>query len=206
MSLCRHLRLASVQPRPSLLAVAGVRFNSNAATDLVSAIRTALKDSMRAKDTFKSGVLKVCRLPTHSLILDWCILTVVYGVYVQSALGEIQTASYAAQGQSAPSATKTLLKSIKKRHEAIDTFLSSGRQDLAKAYENELEVLKAFVSEQATPTADELEGVVKAALEKLGLEQGDKQAMGKLMKSVKEALPDVDGRQLAETAKKVLSA
>lgn len=126
--------------------------------------------------------------------------------HAQSALGEIQTASYAAEGQSAPSPDKTLSKSIKKRQEAIETFLTSGREDLAKTYESELDILKAFVSEQATLSAEELEGVVKATLQKLGLDQGDKQAMGKLIKGVKEVLPEVDGKQLAQTAKKVLSA
>lgn len=124
---------------------------------------------------------------------------------MQSALGEIQTASYVPEGQEAPSPSKTLAKSLKKREEAIETFLGSGREDLAKTYQQELDILSQFVEKQTSRTAEEVEKLVQAAIDNLKLDRSDKQAMGKVIASVKQTVQDIDGKQLAATVKKLLT-
>lgn len=123
----------------------------------------------------------------------------------QSSLGEIQTASYAPEGETAPSPSKTLSKSIKKRQEAIETFLQSGRQDLAAQYKDEVSILSSFVAQQTTLTSEQIDQLVQSTFAKLQLDKNDKQAMGKLIKAARDATPDVDGKALAASVKRFLT-
>ncbi len=82
-----------------------------------------------------------------------------------------------------------LAKQVKMRKDALADFEAAGRQDLADAYNAEIEVLKAYMPKQLT--AEEIMETVKNAAAEAGIEAGSgKGSMGRLMGSV---MPKVKG-------------
>ncbi len=93
-------------------------------------------------------------------------------------------------------------KEVKKRQDAAEQFTQAGREDLATKERDEIEVLHVYLPKQLT--SDEVEAIVKAAIDKLGL--SSKKDMGQVMKAVMaEHKGKVDGKLVQAAASKFLS-
>jgi uncharacterized protein YqeY len=110
-------------------------------------------------------------------------------------LGDIQTAE---KLPSAPSPLKTLQKSIKKREDAISTLPA----ELQRQYRSEIDVLSPFASSGAAEPVLDLEQLQEVAAT-LFKDLGEGRTMGALVKAVRERLPDVAGKDVALTVKKL---
>ncbi|KAL8278189.1 hypothetical protein RQP46_009362 [Phenoliferia psychrophenolica] len=141
------------------LRTQSLRTYATAPSSLDASLRTALKGSMKARDAFRSGVLR-------------------------SALADLQTASHTGSAPAAPS--KTLSRSISSRLDAATTFDTSNppRPDLAEQYRSEASILSEFVEpEAAGMDASELDALVKGVMSELGLVEVGKD-MGRVIKAV----------------------
>lgn len=94
-------------------------------------------------------------------------------------------------------------KQVKMRTDALDDFVKAGRDDLIEAYNNEIEVLKAYLPEEMS--YDAVLAEVKKIAEDSGLERNMK-SMGAMMKSVMAELKDkADGSMVSKAVKDYLS-
>ncbi|KAM0753165.1 hypothetical protein T439DRAFT_378878 [Meredithblackwellia eburnea MCA 4105] len=164
------------------LATAAARSYATPASPIDTALRTALKTAMKAKDSFKAGVIK-------------------------SALADLQNASHL---PSPPSPSKTLAKSIASRLDGASTFDSSTppRPDLAEQYRNEAAILKEFVEpEPEAMDPAELDAVVKKVVEGLGLASIGGKDSGRVIKGVMDTLAGkAGGKEVSEAVKRFVMA
>ena len=87
---------------------------------------------------------------------------------------------------------------IKQRHESIDQYRKAGRDDLAKAEENELQALKAFMPEQLSE--EELSQALDEIISEV--DAVSMKDMGKVMKAAMAKLAGkADGRTINEMVK-----
>ncbi|MFH0890407.1 MAG: GatB/YqeY domain-containing protein [Candidatus Liptonbacteria bacterium] len=95
-------------------------------------------------------------------------------------------------------AEQVMQKEIKKRKEAIVLYERGNRPDLAAKESNEIKIIAEYLP---PPLASaEVESVVKAMV------TGGEKDFGRVMRLAKEKLGErVDGRELSEVVKKVLS-
>ncbi|CEH14883.1 Uncharacterised domain YOR215C, mitochondrial [Ceraceosorus bombacis] len=173
---------------PSLLHHGGVRCLSATSTlrsadaeqELLTRLRSALKDAMRAKDQAKAGVWK-------------------------EVLSKYETSQKSST--STTTTTTNLLSILRKaqasRVEAAKDFrsLASPREDLAESESKEAEWIASLLP--AELSADELQEAVKKAIQSIG-DQG-KSTMGKVIKEVSAATQGrADGKQISQAVKKAL--
>lgn len=80
-----------------------------------------------------------------------------------------------------------IAKEVKKRKDVLPDYIKSGRDDLIADLKREIEVLTGYLPSQLTQ--EELDGIVKAAIDKLGAVS--MKDMGKIMA---EVMPKITGR------------
>lgn len=96
---------------------------------------------------------------------------------------------------------KLILKEIKKRQESIEAYRNAGREDLAKAEEEELKILEEYAPKMLSK--DEIVAIVSAVIEELNATQKD---FGKVMKEVMARVKgSADGKLVNEVVKELLS-
>jgi uncharacterized protein YqeY len=95
-----------------------------------------------------------------------------------------------------------IAREAKRRKDSIEQFEAGGRQDLADNEKTELEILSSYLPEQLTE--DQIEAVVRAQAEKLGIT--DKSGMGQLMgASMSELKGKADGNAVKTVVEKILN-
>ncbi|GAA5936527.1 hypothetical protein JCM21900_005693 [Sporobolomyces salmonicolor] len=150
---------------------------------LTASLRAALKQSMLARTTERTAVIK-------------------------SILADLQNASH--QAGSPPSPFKTLALSISRRVDAAQTFRSSSppRTDLADQYEREAEILREFGPKKAEMMAPEqLDEIVREVMKICELEKVEGKDTGRVIKLVRERTGDrAEGKDVADAVKRVGSA
>lgn len=98
---------------------------------------------------------------------------------------------------------KIIKKQVKMRTDALADFVKAGREDMADAYEQEIEILKSYLPEEMGE--EEIKAKVKETADKLGIEEG-MQNMGALMKAVMAELKDAaDGSAVNKAVREFLS-
>lgn len=80
-----------------------------------------------------------------------------------------------------------IAKEVKKRKDVLPDYIKSGRDDLIADLKREIEILTGYLPSQLTQ--EELDGIVKAAIDKLGAVS--MKDMGKIMA---EVMPKITGR------------
>ncbi|MGQ9856315.1 MAG: GatB/YqeY domain-containing protein [Fervidobacterium sp.] len=96
---------------------------------------------------------------------------------------------------------KLILKEIKKRQESIEAYRNAGREDLAKAEEEELKILEEYAPKMLSK--DEIAAIVSAVIKELNATQKD---FGKVMKEVMARVKgSADGKLVNEVVKELLS-
>lgn len=80
-----------------------------------------------------------------------------------------------------------IAKEVKKRKDVLPDYVKSGRDDLIADLKREIEVLTGYLPSQLTQ--EELDGIVKTAIDKLGATS--MKDMGKIMA---EVMPKITGR------------
>lgn len=93
-----------------------------------------------------------------------------------------------------------IAKQVKMRKDALSDFEKAGRTDLLDSYNREIEILMTYLPAQLT--IEEIIVIVKETMAELGIE-GDKQNMGKLMKSV---MPKLKGSADGGDVKKAIES
>lgn len=86
-------------------------------------------------------------------------------------------------------------KMVKQRQESVEQYLAAGRQELADAEQAQINVLETFL-----PKAASEEDIVRAfnqAQETNGW-TAEKKNMGLFVKAIKSALPNADGKMVAQ--------
>lgn len=102
---------------------------------------------------------------------------------------------------SAEDVASVLSSMAKQRRESIEQFSKGGREDLAEKERMELEILRSYLPEQATP--EELEGVIVEAIKETSAE-GIKD-MGKVMRLVMSRVKGTaDGKLVSQRVKDLL--
>ena len=89
----------------------------------------------------------------------------------------------------------------KQRIEALEMFQAGGRGDLVERETREKELLEAYLPQ--TPTREVIEQTVKQVMTELGATTV--KDMGKVMQASKQRLSGVDGKELSDVVKGLLS-
>ena len=93
-------------------------------------------------------------------------------------------------------------KQVKQRRDALADFEKAGREDLVEQTNREIEILLTYLPKQLT--TEELEAIVKEAIDRLGIDS--KKGMGALMKDVMPKIKGMaDGKAVNQAAAKFLS-
>jgi len=93
-------------------------------------------------------------------------------------------------------------KMVKQRLESVEQFIAAGRKELAEAEQAQINVLETFLPKAATE-----EDIVRAfnqAKDANGWE-AEKRNMGLFVKAIKAALPNADGKMVAQVVQSQLS-
>jgi uncharacterized protein len=90
----------------------------------------------------------------------------------------------------------------KQRVESIEQYTAGGRQDLVAQEEREKELLEAYLP--AAPSRDAIEQAARAVVAELGAKTI--KDMGRVIQATKERLPGVDGKQLSDVVRALLSS
>lgn len=155
------------------------RFASNEATPSIETVlRTALKESMKAKQKQQVDTIK-------------------------SVLGDMQTLK---STPNPPSPTKILAKAIERRRSAAQEFASAKRDDLAKQYKEEADLLESLTPKRETMLEAELDDVIRNVMKELGFEDATGKRLGQVMKAAVEAVAGkAGGKEISEAVKRVTS-
>ena len=93
-------------------------------------------------------------------------------------------------------------KMVKQRQESVEQYLAAGRKELADAEQAQINVLETFL-----PKAASEEDILRAfnqAKETNGWE-AEKKNMGLFVKAIKAALPNADGKMVAQVVQSQLA-
>lgn len=140
-------------------------------------VEQQLKEAMKAKEAVRVKALR----------------------QIKSELLKLQTSGreYSEQDE------KAMLKRLVKQHnESIEAFQGAGRAEQAEEERQELEIIQTFLPPQLSGA--ELEAAVKQAVSETGA--SSPKDMGKVMKHLKSAGVEADGREMSEMVKNVLGA
>jgi len=95
---------------------------------------------------------------------------------------------------------KLILKEIKKRQESIEAYRTAGREDLAKAEEEELKILEEYAPKMLSK--EEIKQIVSTVISELNATPKD---FGKVMKEVMARVKgSADGKLVNEVVKELL--
>lgn len=142
-----------------------------------------LKEAMKACKEFETGVLRMLLSSLHNKEIEK------KGKSGDSMLLDEEV-------------IEVLSKEAKKRKEAAELFNNAGRQELGEKELRELELVKKYLPEQIS--AEEIEKVVKAAVEKTGAKTVKE--FGKVMaEAMKDLKGKADASAVSEAAKKFLT-
>lgn len=131
--------------------------------NLSEKINEDIKNAMKNKETFKLGVIRAIK-------------------------GGIQLAKIEAKHElTDEEVIDVISKQIKMRKDSIEEFTKAGRDDLAKQYQNEIEILNEYMPEQLT--SEEVNKIIEDAFSETN--PTSMKDMGKIMKIV---TPKVKGR------------
>lgn len=150
-------------------------------TMLKTQIQHDLHDSMRARDTLRSGTLRM----------------------VLTSITNAEVAGDEARELSDDEVLKVVTREAKKRKEAATAFTDAGRPELAATEKAELEVLEGYLPTQLDDVA--LRAIVERAVQGTGA--SGMPHMGQVMKAAQvEVAGRADGGRVAEIVKQVLAA
>lgn len=140
-----------------------------------------LKETMRAKDATKLGVLRM----------------------LKSALKYAAIAKSGAEAElSDAEAVQVIRKQAKQRQDSIESFEKGGRAELADKEKEELAILNTYLPQAMSP--DELAKIVRETIAELGATS--KAQMGAVMKALQAKVGGrVDGKTLSTEVQKQLS-
>lgn len=147
-------------PRGNLIANMDLKGD---AVELKKQITDDLKQAMLKKDSVRRDTIRLLLTAVKNKEKD-----------VRRELDEIEI-------------RQVIAGSIKQRRDSIEQYRNAGREDLAAAEENEVEILQEFLPQALTP--EELEGMVQEAIEETGAQS--LKDLGKVMKAI---MPKVTGR------------
>lgn len=142
---------------------------------LADKLFTDQKAAMKAKEKFRLSVLRMVR-------------------------AELQNAAIAKQAPlSAEEELEILTREVKKRRESLGDYKRSGREDLVKDLEQEIEILGTYLPEQLS--AEKLEEMVREAIAETGAES--MKEMGKVMSFL---MPMVKGKADGSLVREIVEA
>jgi uncharacterized protein YqeY len=145
---------------------------------LLEDINAQLKQSMLAKDGERTGALRL----------------------LKSAIGYVQIEKKT-ETLSDADVLAIIQKEVKKRRDSIEQYEQGGRPELAAKEKTELTVLETFLPKALSP--EELEGIVKAAIQEAGATS--KKDMGAVMKLANaKAAGRADGKTLSGIVSRLL--
>ena len=107
-------------------------------SNLKQTIQEAVKTAMRAKDSARLGTLRMLTAAIKQLEIDTQVVLDDQGVI------------------------SVIRKMIKQRKDAIDQYQKGGREDLAQAEANEIDILSVFLPQSLSPA--ELDAVIDAVI------------------------------------------
>ena len=91
---------------------------------------------------------------------------------------------------------------VKQRQESIEQYLAAGRKELAEAEQAQINVLETFLPKAATE--EDILRAFKDAQTANGWET-EKKNMGLFVKAIKAALPNADGKMVAQVVQSQLA-
>jgi uncharacterized protein YqeY len=140
-------------------------------------IESAMRDAMRARDPRRTQTLRMAMAAAHNRKIE---------------LGRDLTDD---------EITDVVGKQVKQRRESIESFRAGGREERAAEEEAELAILSVFLPEQLS--ADELEGLVRAAIGETGATTPADlgRVMGRISPQVRGR---ADGRTVADLVRRLL--
>lgn len=140
-----------------------------------------LKEAMKARDTFKLGVLRMLKSALK------------YSAIEQGGVDAILDDQ---------TALLVIRKQVKQREDSIASFEQGGRMELAEKEKAEIAILKNYLPQGLS--AVELEALVQAAIAEVGA--STKAQMGAVMKAAQaKAAGRADGRELSAIVQRLLS-
>jgi len=144
-------------------------------------IDSDLKESMRAKNASKVGVLRM----------------------LKSALTYAAIAKSGSEAElSDAEAAQVIRKQAKQRQDSIDSFEKGGRAELAAKEKEELSILNAYLPQAMS--ADELAALVRETIAEVGATS--KAQMGAVMKALQTRVAGrADGKTLSQEVQKQLN-
>ena len=86
-------------------------------------------------------------------------------------------------------------KMVKQRQESVEQYIAAGRQELADAEQAQIDVLETFLPQAASE--EDIVRAFNAAKEANGW-SAEKKNMGLFVKAIKAALPNADGKMVAQ--------
>ena len=93
-------------------------------------------------------------------------------------------------------------KMVKQRQESVEQYVAAGRQELADAENAQIAVLETFLPKAASE--EDIVNAFNAAKEANGWET-EKKNMGLFVKAIKAALPNADGKMVAQVVQSQLA-
>ena len=93
-------------------------------------------------------------------------------------------------------------KMVKQRQESVEQYVAAGRQELADAENAQIAVLETFLPKAASE--EDIINAFNAAKEANGWE-AEKKNMGLFVKAIKAALPNADGKMVAQVVQSQLA-
>lgn len=143
-------------------------------------IDSDLKDSMRAKDTARLGVLRMLKSALKYSAIEKG------GADAQLDDGE---------------AAQVIRKQVKQRQDSIESFEKGGRPELAAKEKAELAILQAYLPQGLS--ADELANIVRETISEVGATS--KAQMGAVMKALQVKVAGrADGKALSQEVQRQL--
>jgi len=139
-----------------------------------------LKIAMKAANEFELGVLRMLLSSLHNKEIEK------KGKGLEAVLSDEE-------------AIEVLTREAKKRKEAAELFSKGNRNDLAEKETKELEFIKRYLPEQMSQ--EEIEKIVKAALEKTGAKEV--KDFGKVMA---EAMKELKGKADASCVSEIIKS
>ena len=143
-------------------------------------IDSDLKDSMRAKDAARLGVLRMLKSALKYSAID-----------KSGADAQLDDAEVA----------QVIRKQVKQRQDSIESFEKGGRPELAAKEKEELAILQSYLPQGLS--ADELANLVRETIGEVGATS--KAQMGAVMKALQVKVAGrADGRMLSQEVQKQL--
>jgi uncharacterized protein YqeY len=93
-------------------------------------------------------------------------------------------------------------KMVKQRQESVEQYVAAGRQELADAEQAQINVLETFLPKAASE--EDIARAFNQAKEANGWE-AEKKNMGLFVKAIKAALPNADGKMVAQVVQSQLA-